>query len=283
MTSLAESLVPQAVPSSGTAEPSGPVRTRGSELRRLPLHQVLPRTDQPRHGCDPDALDELAQSIRAHGVLQPIRVRPRGDVYEIIAGERRWRAAGMAGLPDIPAIVVEADDDRAFVEALIENIQRENLNAVDRAQALTRLRLSLGLRSWQEVGELVGITRQHVHNLLKVTSLPPSMREDVRAGGLTERHARALLRLQDHPDEQRQLWERIHAERLSGRSAEDAVRSVAPSRPASPPPPPPPAVDLGPVIDEMLASLMTARPDELQAARQQLADLHRRLTRLLDR
>jgi ParB family transcriptional regulator, chromosome partitioning protein len=257
-------------------------RSQRGELRRLPLHLVQPRSDQPRQSLDPGALEELAQSIRTHGVLQPIRVRARQDRFEIVAGERRWRAAGIAGLHDIPAIIVESDDDQAYVEALIENVQREDLNAIDRAQALTRLRVSLRLRSWQEVGELVGITRQHVHNLLKVVNLPEPMREDIRAGALTERHARALLRLQGHPDEQRRLWERINSEKISGRLAEEVARSVAPRRPLSSPAVgvTPPA-DLSALVDEMLASLMTAGPEEVRRAREQLADLHRQLTRLL--
>jgi ParB family transcriptional regulator, chromosome partitioning protein len=258
------------------------------ELRWLPLHLVHPRTDQPRQRIDARALDELAQSVRVHGVLQPIRVRPHDGGYEIVAGERRWRAASRAGLQEIPAVVVETDDDQAYVEALIENVQREDLNAVDRAQALTRLRVTLGLRSWQEVGELVGITRQHVHNLLKVTRLPEPMREDIRAGALTERHARALLRLQADPDGQRHLWERINSERLSGRSAEEVARSVAPRRPAalaarsapSASAPPPPA-DLAALVDCMVASLMTAAPEQLEAASGPLTDLHRWLARVI--
>ncbi len=121
--------------------------TGRGQLRRLPLNQVHPRPDQPRTSMDPEALEELAASIREHGVLQPIRVRPRaGGGYEIIAGERRWRAAQLAGLRDIAAVIATSDDDEAYVEALIENIQREDLNPVDRAQALKRLRVNLARR-----------------------------------------------------------------------------------------------------------------------------------------
>jgi ParB/RepB/Spo0J family partition protein len=277
-----------------TAEMSGPGTTalapgerheRGPggspvELRRLPLRRVRPRAGQPRRTSDPHRLDELAESIRSHGVLQPIRVRVREDGYEIVAGERRWRAARCAGLEDIPAIVVDTDDDQAYVEALIENIQREGLNALDRGQALTRLRVTLGLRSWQEVGELVGITRQHVHNLLKVTRLPEAMREDVRAGALTEKHARALLWLQGRPEEQSRLWERIHAERLSGRAAEAVARSVARvAGPAASPEPPP--RDLTSLVDGVVASLTAAGEEDLRRARERLTDLHGWLTRVL--
>jgi ParB family transcriptional regulator, chromosome partitioning protein len=258
-----------------------PRRERG-ELRRLPIHLVHPRSDQPRQRIDLRALDELTQSVRSHGVLQPIRVRTHPDGYEIIAGERRWRAARSAGLQDIPAIVVETDDDQAYVEALIENVQREELNALDRAQALTRLRVTLQLRSWQEVGELVGITRQHVHNLLKVAHLPEPIREDIRAGDLTEKHARALLRLQGHPDEQSRLWERIHAEKLSGRAAEKVARSLGIPRTPPVATRPPSSESLPGLVEALLSSLMTAQVGEVRAVRPQLADLHLWLTRVLE-
>ncbi|HEY2704726.1 MAG TPA: ParB/RepB/Spo0J family partition protein [Candidatus Dormibacteraeota bacterium] len=261
------------------------------DLRRLPIDRVRPRPDQPRHHIDARGLEELTDSVRHHGVLQPIRVRQRGDVYEIIAGERRWRAARRAGLQEIPAIVVEADDDLAYVEALVENIQREELNAVDRAHALKRLRVALNLGSWQQVAELVGITRQHVYNILNVTRLPEAIRDDIRAGDLTEKHARALLRLRDQPEVQHRLWEEIHARTLSGRAAEERARvmAAAPSTPRSPaparpqrlPPPPSPPSDLVSLATEILATLVTAAPEELQAAAPALSDLHRRLAQVL--
>jgi ParB family transcriptional regulator, chromosome partitioning protein len=210
-------------------------------------------------------------------------VRRRGeDGYEIVSGERRWRAARAAGLPDIPAIVVEADDDRAYVEALIENIQREELNAVDRAHALGRLRTGLGLRSWQEVGEVVGITRQHIHNLLNVTRLPEPIRDDIRAGALTEKHARALMRLQTHPPLQRLLWERIHTEHLSGRAADEAARAMgARVEPRSTAEAPPRGAGLSALVDAIVAALGAAPPAELHAASASLAGLHRRLGEVL--
>jgi ParB family chromosome partitioning protein len=278
------------------------------DLRRIPVDRLQPRSDQPRHHIDARGLDELTDSIRHHGVLQPIRVRPRGEGYEIIAGERRWRAARRAGLKEIPALIVEADDDRAYVEALVENIQREELNAVDRAHALKRLRVALNLGSWQQVAELVGITRQHVYNILNVTRLPEAIRDDIRAGDLTEKHARALLRLREEPELQRRLWEEIHTRVLSGRAAEERARVMAPApgaRAASPaavasPPPvapsgppgqpappgrsaPQPPGDLVSLATEVLAALVTAPPEELQAAAPALSDLHRRLGQVLSR
>jgi ParB family transcriptional regulator, chromosome partitioning protein len=250
------------------------------QLQRLPLGRVRPRPDQPRRRMDARALGELADSVRAHGVLQPIRVRPSRDGYEIIAGERRWRAAREAGLEEIPAIVVTADDDRAYVEALIENIQREELNAVDRAHALKRLRVTLNLDSWQEVGDLVGITRQHVYNLLNVTRLPAPIRDDVRVGDLTEKHARALLRLQGHPREQLELWERVHRDRLSARAVDDAARDVL-ARLGTRLAPQEGEGDLPGLIDGVVAALMTAGPGEVTAAHTQLGALHRLVTELL--
>jgi ParB family transcriptional regulator, chromosome partitioning protein len=258
-------------------------RSAWPEMRRLPVQSIRPRPDQPRRRIDPRGLEELTRSVGVHGVLQPIRVRRCGeDEYEIVAGERRWRAARSAGLQDIPAIVVEADDDRAYVEALIENVQREELNAVDRAHALTRLRAGLGLRSWQEVGEVVGITRQHIHNLLNVTRLPEPMRDDIRAGSLTEKHARALMRLQPHPPLQRLLWERIHTEHLSGRAAEEAARTMgAPLEPRAAGTAPERGLGLSALVEATIAALGAARPEEVGAAAAGLAALHRRLGEVL--
>jgi ParB family chromosome partitioning protein len=258
-------------------------RTERFELQRIPLQRIHPRPDQPRRRIDPVGLEELTQSVALHGVLQPIRVRHSGeDRYEIVAGERRWRAARGAGLQEIPAIVVDADDERAYVEALIENIQREELNAVDRAHALTRLRVSLNLRSWQQVGEMVGITRQHIHNLLNVTRLPDPIRDDVRAGELTEKHARALMRLQQNTPLQQLLWERIHSERLSGRAADDAARLMAAQlEPAVAGEPRPARSGLAALVDATVVALSAAPRAELDSAAASLAGLHRRLGDLL--
>jgi ParB family chromosome partitioning protein len=196
-------------------------------LRRIPIDRIRPRDERPRRSLNPDALDELSASIRAHGVLQPIRVRSAGSGrYEIIAGERRWIAARQAGLREIPALIAASDDQHAYVESLVENVQREDLNAVDRANALRHLRVNLGLQSWEDVGRVVGITRQHVHNLLRVTQLPESIQDDVRAGELTEKHARALLLLRDDPETQSDLWEQMHSDELSGDAALEIAQSI---------------------------------------------------------
>lgn len=196
-------------------------------FRHIPIDRIRPRSERPRRSLDPDALDELAASIRAHGVLQPLRVRSSGGGrYEIVAGERRWIAARQAGLRSVPALIAASDDDHAYVESLVENVQREDLNALDRAHALRHLRVNLGLQSWEEVGRVVGITRQHVYNLLRVSQLPEPMQEDVRAGDLSEKHARALLLLRADADAQSELWQRIHEEELSGDAALDAAQAL---------------------------------------------------------
>jgi ParB/RepB/Spo0J family partition protein len=191
-----------------------------AHFRRLPVERIRPRAERPRRGIDEAGLEELVESLRHHGVLQPIRVRAAGaGRYEIIAGERRWLAARQAGLRTIPAVITTADDDHAYLESLVENVQREDLNAVDRAEALRHLRVNLGLQSWEEVGRVVGLSRQHVHNLLRIADLPAHMQDDVRAGGLTEKHSRALLLLRDDADAQGELWRRIHDRALSGDAA----------------------------------------------------------------
>jgi ParB family transcriptional regulator, chromosome partitioning protein len=200
-----------------TAEPG----TLTGRIADIPIALIDARPDQPRQRIGGSSLRELTASVRVHGILQPIRVRPRGQRYEIIAGARRFSAARDAGLRTIPAIVVDVGDDEAYVEALVENVQREDLNAVDRAHALMRLRVSLGIQTWEEVGNLIGIRRAHVYRLLNTTKLPEVIRDDIRHGALSEKHGRALLSLRAHPTQQLALWDRIRTEHLSG---DDAIR-----------------------------------------------------------
>ncbi|HEY6378175.1 MAG TPA: ParB/RepB/Spo0J family partition protein [Candidatus Dormibacteraeota bacterium] len=256
--------------------------TGAGQLRRIPVGKIAPRADQPRQSMEPAALDELTESIRAHGVLQPIRVRPgEAGGYEIIAGERRWTAARRAGLREIPAVIAEAGDDEAYVESLIENIQREDLNAVDRARALKRLRVDLGLQSWEEVGRVVGITRRHVHNLLNISRLPEPIQQDIRVGDLTEKHGRALLRLEGHPAQQLKLWALIHAEGLSGDAALETAKELRPTtaspRRLGPPTGPTAARDVATAVDTLLALLTQAEPAALAAVRDRLEELRDRL------
>jgi len=164
-------------------------------LLNLPIGKVEPAEDQPRERFDPEALADLADSIRQHGILQPIAVRALGGgYYQIIAGERRWRAAREAGLDTIPARVVEADDRSAKVLALVENLQRQDLNPVEQAKGLNSLIKDFGLTQ-EAAAEQVGFSRPAVANALRLLSLPEPVLAMLEEGSLSAGHARALLAL----------------------------------------------------------------------------------------
>ena len=192
------------------------------ELRYLPVATIRPGRYQPRTNMDETALTELADSIRTHGVVQPIVVRetPAGD-YELIAGERRWRAAQMAGLDVIPSVVRRVADEIALVVGLIENIQRENLNPVEEANGLRRLLDEFGL-THQQVADSVGRSRAAVSNLLRLLNLDPAVRAHLENGRLEAGHARAILSL---PREQQlAAADTVIQQRLSVRQTEQLVR-----------------------------------------------------------
>ncbi|MBA1241533.1 ParB/RepB/Spo0J family partition protein [Pseudomonas japonica] len=198
------------------------VRLDEKELQYLPLDVIQRGKYQPRRDMDPQALEELAQSIRSQGVMQPIVVRPiGGGRYEIIAGERRWRASQQAGQERIPAMVREVPDETAIAMALIENIQREDLNPLEEAIALQRLQQEFQLTQ-QQVAEAVGKSRATVTNLLRLITLPEGIKTMLAHGDLEMGHARALLGL---PDE-RQLDGARHvvARGLTVRQTEALVR-----------------------------------------------------------
>ncbi|MEQ1724755.1 MAG: ParB/RepB/Spo0J family partition protein [Sphingopyxis sp.] len=163
-------------------------------LLLLPIGDVHPHPEQPRRHFDDAALDELAESLRARGVVQPILVRPRpsGRGWEIVAGERRWRAAQRAGLHQIPAIVRDLDDAETYTIALVENIQRKDLSAIEEADAYARLRDRLG-HSADAIGRMTGKSRSHVANLLRLLELPEAVRDMIADGRLGMGHARALI------------------------------------------------------------------------------------------
>ncbi|MEC8888967.1 MAG: ParB/RepB/Spo0J family partition protein [Pseudomonadota bacterium] len=192
------------------------------ELRYLPVATIRPGRYQPRTNMDETALTELADSIRTHGVVQPIVVRetPAGD-YELIAGERRWRAAQMAGLDVIPSVVRRVADEIALAVGLIENIQRENLNPVEEANGLRRLLDEFGL-THQQVADSIGRSRAAVSNLLRLLNLEPAVRAHLENGRLEAGHARAILSL---PREQQlAAADTVIQQRLSVRQTEQLVR-----------------------------------------------------------
>jgi ParB family chromosome partitioning protein len=256
-----------------------------TELCSIPIDRITPSPHQPRRSIDRERLFELSESIRRSGVLQPIRVRPAGAGYEIIAGERRWRAARDAGLSEIPAIVVTASDEQVMIEALVENVQRVDLNPVDRAMALRKLRTVLGLRSWTEVGRQLGIGRVHVHRLLHLTQLPDRIQGDIRAGTLNEKHGRVLARLSAHPDMQEQVRCRILAEGLSSAAAQRLAAALLPAaggrREAHAAPRG--SARLQVLLDQFVDVLLTASPTEIDSVRGELMETRRWLGQVLGR
>ncbi|GGJ94872.1 ParB/RepB/Spo0J family partition protein [Pseudomonas matsuisoli] len=198
------------------------LQTDRRELQELPLERIQRGKYQPRRDMDPAALEELAQSIKAQGVMQPIVVRPIGKTrYEIIAGERRWRASQQAGLERIPAIVREVPDEAAVAMALIENIQREDLNPLEEAIALQRLQQEFQLTQAQ-VAEAVGKSRVTISNLLRLIALPEEVKTMLSHGDLEMGHARALLGLP--VDQQIEGARHVVARGLTVRQTEALVR-----------------------------------------------------------
>lgn len=211
-------------PAAGHAAPPAPAA--GDRLRTIPVEFIQRGRYQPRLDIKPDALQELADSIRAQGVVQPVVVRPldgQADRFELIAGERRWRAAQLAGLHEIPAVIKDIPDRTVMSIALIENIQREQLNPLEEAGALQRLIGEFGM-THQEVAEAIGRSRASVSNLLRLLELAPVPKRLLEAGSIEMGHARALLSL---PAEiQTALAERVAAEGLSVRATERLVRAA---------------------------------------------------------
>lgn len=195
------------------------------QLRDLPLDLIERGRFQPRMHIAPEALEELTQSIRARGVVQPIVVRPAadGNHFEIIAGERRWRAAQAAGLAEIPAVVREVPDDAALAIALIENIQREDLNPIEEASAVSRLIEEFSL-THQEAADTIGRSRVGVSNLLRLLDLGDDARALVEQGELDMGHARALLGLKG--EAQSQAAREVVSKQLTARQTEELVRRM---------------------------------------------------------
>ncbi|MBC53840.1 MAG: chromosome partitioning protein ParB [Gammaproteobacteria bacterium] len=197
---------------------------KDSELRHLPVELIQRGKYQPRTDMHQEALQELAESIKAQGVMQPIVVRPvPGDRYEIIAGERRWRATQLAGLDTIPAVIRLVGDESAIAMSLIENIQRENLNPIEEAMALKRLQEEFELTQ-QEVADAVGKSRTTVTNLLRLMSLSHDVRLMLERGDLEMGHARALLGLP--VEQQSDAAKSVSGKGLSVRQTESMVRRL---------------------------------------------------------
>ncbi len=224
-------------------------------IRSIDVGRIRPNPAQPRQVFDDEALAELAASIAERGVLQPILVRPVDDGYELIAGERRWRAAQRAQLHEIPAIIREFDEESRAEIALIENIQRENLNAIEEAEAYRRLMSGYG-HSQDVIGKLVGKSRSHVANLLRLLELPDSVRLMLLRGDISMGHARAIA---SAPDPEALANEIVDGD-LSVRQAEQLAKRVRPG----------PGHDIGRASERTAKRAMDA---DLEALERQLGDL----------
>ena len=208
---------------SGSVAPAEPANPEG-QVSDIPVDSISRGTYQPRTHFEPEALQELADSITAQGLIQPILLRRRGGGYELIAGERRWRAAQLAGLESIPAIVREMDDNAVAAVTLIENIQREDLNPLEEARALHRLKNEFSMTDLA-VAEAVGRSRAAVTNLIRLLDLDERVSEMLATGKIEMGHARSVLTLP--ADDQHAIAMRVYAEGLSVRATEALVRKHA--------------------------------------------------------
>jgi ParB family transcriptional regulator, chromosome partitioning protein len=198
--------------------------TATEDATEIPIDLIDPSALQPRSIFDEGKLEELAQSIRANGVVQPLLIRRKGARFELIAGERRWRAAQSAGLLKVPAVIRNVSDDKVLELALIENIQREDLNPIEEARAYRNLIETIGLTQ-ETVAERVGRDRSYVTNYLRLLRLPDDLQELLQKGRLSTGHARTLLGL-DHVDAQRRIARKIIEQDLSVRATERLVKGM---------------------------------------------------------
>ena len=213
------------IPDTPAAAPSQPERSLDVDVDLL-----RPNRAQPRTAMDETRIDELARSIKSNGVIQPIIVRRIGKEYEIIAGERRWRASQRAGLLKVPVVVKDVPDEKLLAVALIENIQREDLNPIEEAQAYRRLADEYALTQ-EQIADAVGKDRSSVANMMRLLRLPREVRENLSAGSLSMGHARALLALGEEA-EQLRLSREIVSRNLSVRETEAMVKKAAEPAPA---------------------------------------------------
>lgn len=191
------------------------------QVSEVPVGKIRPGRFQPRENIDPQALDELARSLQDKGLIQPLMVRPSGDGYELVIGERRWRAAQMAGYETVPALIKDVTDREALEIALVENMQRQNLNPMEEANAYQRLAQDFSL-THDQIAAKLGKDRSYVTNTLRLLKLPKPIREDLVAGRLTVGHAKAILSARE--DDWLRLRDLILKQGLSVRDTEELIR-----------------------------------------------------------
>lgn len=204
---------------------SGEVITQSRAVIEVPLDEIEPNPNQPRQHIDDSALEELTVSVETHGILQPIMVRSAATGYQIVAGERRWRAARRAGLRTIPCLVQNADDLQALEIAMIENLQRDDLNCLDAARGYKLLIRDFGMTQ-EEVSRKLGKSRSAIANSLRILELPDHVQGQIRGGLLSEGHGRALLPLLDRPQDFEQALQQVIEQGLSVRETERCVREL---------------------------------------------------------
>jgi len=194
-------------------------------LVNIPIEKVFANPNKPRKTFHEETIAELAESIKEHGVLSPIIVRPVDEKYEIIAGERRYRAAAINGLKKIPAIIKKVSDNDAKIISLIENIQREDLNDVDRTAALKELKVNLG-SPWETIAKRLGLTKRRVLDLIGLLALPEEIQDDIRHKKLTKKHGRALRQIVDQEDKLSEVATFIKDNKLTGDWSINLVRAI---------------------------------------------------------
>lgn len=209
--------------------PSGLLKTeiveKNTSITRIPLEDIIPNPNQPRQDFDSKAIEELANSIKLHDIIQPLTVKPLSSgKYKLIAGERRWRAAKLAGLKDIPVFIREADDQKVLELALLENLQRENLNPIEIGLSYQRLIDECSMTQ-DEVATTMGIDRSSVSNYTRMLKLPPDIILAVRNGSITMGHAKALINAGE-VDKQMFVYNTILSKKLSVRQTEDLVKNL---------------------------------------------------------
>ena len=190
----------------------------------IKIHEIMPNANQPRKTFDEDKIEELAASIKEHGIIQPIVVRKKKKGYEIVAGERRWRAAMRAGLAEVPCLMKELTDEQNMLIAIIENMQREDLNPIEEAEGLHQMISTFGLTQ-EQVSKSVGKSRPYITNALRLLKLPEYIREKLAEGVISAGHGRTLITVEDE-DLRRQLFDKIIEEGLSVRETEKLVAEL---------------------------------------------------------